>query len=193
MPGLTQLGSFCPSNTRRRKGVLGWGPHWKWYSGPLPKVILQLRSNRFVTYLPSGELNLITYFKFLFITRMAKQSTQSKRQVIIYETETKLKTNPALIALFNKAIVDYLVFSGNEYFFSWKCRLPAKYGIFPIQEALITSHMIFNRIRQPGNYICHLQSTLYFSFVLFSLDQSSTIEWIFLSNWYCIVPVKCDR
>ena len=66
MLGLTQLGSFCPSNMRRRKGALGWGPHWKWYSGPLPEVILQLRSNRFVTHLPGGELSLISYFKFFF-------------------------------------------------------------------------------------------------------------------------------
>ena len=51
--------------------------------------------------------------------------------------------------------------------FCWKYRLPATYGIFPIQEAFISSHMIFNRIRQPGNYIRHMQWTPYFSFILY--------------------------
>ena len=79
MLGLTQLGSFCPSNTRRRKGALGWGPQWKWYSGPLLEVILQLRSNRFVIYLPGGELNLIIYFKFFFITPNGKTIDSKQR------------------------------------------------------------------------------------------------------------------
>ena len=69
MPGLTQLGSSCPLNTRPPKGALGWGTQRKSRSGPLLQVNLLLRNHRFEIVTLASFYNL-----FFSVSKMAQLS-----------------------------------------------------------------------------------------------------------------------